>query len=221
LKPEVRKIAEENQLVTAAKRDSQGLCFIGHISLPDFLQQQLKPKRGDVIEIAPNHPKIEAYKSALVSQSADFQRISTPPQYSPEDGIKVGEHNGAHYFTIGQRKGLQIGGTDEPLFVIQTDVTKNIIYVGRGSEHPGLFQKATAFEGGKLHWVRPDLEPGIGESGNFLMRIRYRQQLFSGKIFRPNSEYFAVFDELQKSVTPGQFLALYIDNELVASGVMA
>ncbi|MBS3915004.1 MAG: tRNA 2-thiouridine(34) synthase MnmA [Bacteroidetes bacterium] len=221
LKPEVRKIAEENNLVTAAKRDSQGLCFIGHISLPEFLQQQLKPKKGDVIEIPMDHPKIVEYRTGVNYPTMDLAAVSTPPRFSAEDGVKVGEHNGAHYFTIGQRKGLQIGGTEEPLFVIQTDVTKNIIYVGRGSEHPGLFQKAAAFEEGKLHWIRPDMELEVGESRDFLIRIRYRQQLFSGKIYRTSSEYFAVFNELQKSVTPGQFLALYVENELVASGVIA
>jgi tRNA-specific 2-thiouridylase len=219
LKPEVRKIAEENKIVTAAKKDSQGLCFIGQVSLPEFLQQQLKPKKGLVLEVAADNPKIRDWEDAMLNGN-EPEKLVRRPLFEPADGMEVGDHSGAHYFTIGQRKGLSIGGKIEPLFVIQTDVESNIVYVGQGPDHPGLLGKALELENGQLHWVRPDLELAEGEERDYLMRIRYRQPLFEGKLLRKGGRYFAIFREVQKAITPGQFLAVYHADELVASGVI-
>lgn len=219
LKPEVRKLAEENGIVTAAKKDSQGLCFIGQISLPEFLQQQLKPRKGVVLEVPAEHQKIRDWE-IVMANGHEPEKLAQRPVFEPADGVEVGDHTGAHYFTIGQRKGLSIGGKPDPLFVIQTDVEANIVYVGQGPEHPALLGKALELENGELHWVRPDLELTEGEERDFLMRIRYRQPLFGGKLLRKGGRYFAIFKEIQKAITPGQFLAVYQGDELVASGVI-
>jgi tRNA-uridine 2-sulfurtransferase len=146
-KAEVRQIAKEQGLVTAEKKDSQGLCFIGKVRLPDFLQQQLAPKTGNIIEIPNGFPAYAIAKNTLEEQSASYV-------YKETDGKKVGEHFGAHYFTIGQRKGLQVGGTPEPLFVIATDVATNTIYVGQGEKHLGLYRKALFIQNGDIHFIR-------------------------------------------------------------------
>lgn len=220
LKPEVRKIAEKAGLSTAAKKDSQGLCFIGKISLPDFLQQKLKSKPGKVIEIDKDHPKIKEYQSLVSAENVRPEAAAAGPEFEESDGVEIGKHHGAHFFTIGQRKGLEIGGKPLPLFVLQTDTERNIIYVGQGSDHPALFKAGLEVEG-NLHWVRPDLKIQEGEQLKVFMRIRYRQDLFRGTIVVESGKTFAIFDEPQKAVTPGQFIAVYIDNELIASGVIA
>lgn len=220
LKSEVRRIAESANLVTAAKKDSQGLCFIGKISLPEFLQQQLEAKDGKVIEIPINHPKILSHRTTFDLDKSEYQKVSAMVKFSAEDGVEIGKHQGAYFYTVGQRKGLQIGGTTDPLFVLQTDVEKNIIFVGKGSDHPGLYRKGLALDSNGVHWVRNDLALSPGETRTFKMRIRYRQELFSGHLVFTGNAYFAVFDDPQKAVTPGQFLALYNDNELIASGVI-
>ena len=163
-KSEVRRIATEQELVTADKKDSQGLCFIGKVRLPDFLQQKLKPKEGNIVEIKSD---IETYKTDIPefeSKIEELKFLSQKYQYQPNDGKVVGKHQGAHYFTKGQRKGLAVGGTPEPLFVIDTDVEDNVIYTGQGKSHPGIYRKALFVNADEVHWVRKDLSLKPGET---------------------------------------------------------
>ena len=223
-KPEVREIAHQLDLVTAGKKDSQGLCFIGKVRLPDFLQQQLAPKKGDIIEISADSPMYREKVVAAEGQEVKGQylkRISSHYEYSRENGHKVGEHNGAHFFTIGQRKGLQVGGKAEPLFVIGIDVHENIVYTGMGDAHPGLNRKALFIPNEDVHWLREDLALMQGEEKAFRLRIRYRQPLQNAILYKETEGLFIVFDELQKGITPGQFAAWYLEDELIGSGVIA
>lgn len=221
-KPEVREIAESLDLVTAGKKDSQGLCFIGKVRLPDFLQQQLKPKAGKIVEI---DAASDLYKEKVLSQGEEsryayLKRISSPYVYQASDGQEVGDHQGAHYFTIGQRRGLNVGGKAEPLFVIATDVEENIIYTGMGAEHPGLNRKALFIRNGDIHWLREDLELSSGESMELDLRIRYRQPLQKAKLYQEEEGLYIEFEELQRGITPGQFAAWYRGEELLGSGVI-
>ena len=215
-KPEVREIAAEMELVTAEKRDSQGLCFIGKVRLPEFLQQQLQPKEGQIIEIDKDH---EIYSADNVND--ELEAISRKRIYSPEMGKVVGKHQGAHYFTIGQRKKLNVGGTTEPLFIIATDVVTNTIYTGKGSHHPGLFRKALFVANEELHWIRPDLALAIGETLTVQARIRYRQPLQEAILHQQKSGMFIIFSEPQSAITEGQFVAWNLADELVGSGVIS
>ncbi len=224
-KPEVRRIATEQNLVTAGKKDSQGLCFVGKIKLPEFLQQQLKPKTGDIIEIPGDSEKYKNYQEKLKAidgnrNSAALKILSESMNYKPSDGKVVGQHNGAHYFTIGQRKGLQVGGMKEPLFVIATDTVSNTIYTGQG-QHTGLYRKGLFISNTEVHWVRPDLELKQGEHKTFSCRIRYRQPLTTAILYREEEGLFLIFEEEQRGVTPGQFAAWYEEGELIGSGVIA
>lgn len=223
-KPEVRRIAAEQNLVTAEKKDSQGLCFIGKVRLPDFLQQQLEPKKGKVIEIPADAEMYAEHAAALANAGEGINMLKSlaePFHYTPELGIYKGDHNGAHYYTIGQRKGLGIGGTPLPLFVISTDVTTNTVYMGQGENHPGLFRKALQIVPSDIHWVRPDLALEIGESREYELRIRYRQALEKGTLHMTSEGLFIEFDEAQKSIAAGQFAAWYADGELIGSGVIS
>lgn len=222
-KPEVREIAESLDLVTAGKKDSQGLCFIGKVRLPDFLQQQLKPKQGKIVEISPDSA---IYKEKILADAGQskyelVKSLSAPYTYSPEDGEIVGEHQGAHFFTIGQRRGLNVGGKAEPLFVIATDVEKNVIYTGMGGHHPGLNRKGLFIGNEDLHWVREDLALGLGESLYLSVRIRYRQPLQKAELFRTEEGLFISFEEFQRGIAPGQFAAWYDGEELIGSGVIS
>lgn len=220
-KPEVRKIAKEQDLVTADKKDSQGLCFIGKVSLPDFLQQQLKPKKGKIIEIPKdfNYPSAEAMR--FTSEQGKLAFLSERYAYQPTDGEMVGEHNGAHFFTIGQRKGLGVGGKVEPLFVLDTDVINNIIYVGQGHDHQGLFRKALFVPEKDVHWVREDVQLQEGEKLEVKARIRYRQPLRDAILHPFEDGLYVEFDEAPSAITPGQFVAWYCEDELLGSGVIA
>jgi tRNA-specific 2-thiouridylase len=210
-KSEVRKIAKEANLITAEKRDSQGLCFIGKVRLPDFLQQQLKPKEGQIIEIAPDH-------SVYHSKNKDTpEDLSKPFEYQAEMGKVLAKHRGAHYFTVGQRKGLAVGGTSLPLFVIGVDTDSNVLYVGQGSDHPGLYRSALKINREEVHWIRPDLRGALRVQA----RIRYRQPLQQASIIIKENATYVKFDEPQSAITPGQFVAWYIENELVGSGVIS
>jgi tRNA-specific 2-thiouridylase len=222
-KPEVRRIAAEQNLVTAEKKDSQGLCFIGKVRLPDFLQQQLEPKKGQVIEIAADAALYAEHKAVLAGTEGDTEilhSLAEPFHYSPDFGIYKGDHNGAHYYTIGQRKGLGIGGTPLPLFVISTDVKSNTVYMGQGENHPGLFRKALQILPDDIHWVRPDLALQLGESREYELRIRYRQALEKGIIHMMSDGLYIEFSEPQKSIAAGQFAAWYDGDELIGSGVI-
>jgi len=219
-KAEVRQIATQLDLVTANKKDSQGLCFIGHVRLPDFLQQQLKPKTGDIIEIPAEADLYEDVK-VLAGADASLSQLSAPFVYTKTMGKKVGEHRGAHYFTIGQRKGLLVGGSPKPLFVVGTDVVDNIIYVGQGEDHPGLYRQALCIKNEDIHWLRDDLTMALGEEKNYLVRIRYRQQLQQATLVKQTDALYVIFNEPQKAITPGQFAAWYAGDELIGSGIIA
>ena len=220
-KPEVREIAAEMDLITAEKKDSQGLCFIGKVRLPEFLQQKLQPKEGIIVQIDKNHP---VYQHSLPEGLSLEERLgfeANKINYTPEMGKVVGKHQGAHYFTIGQRKGLNVGGTTDPLFIIATDVITNTIYTGLTSQHPGLFRKALFISNPELHWVRTDLALANGESMQVMARIRYRQALQKASLYQFESGMYVAFDEPQSAITEGQFVAWHLGDELVGSGVIS
>lgn len=220
-KPEVREIAAEMDLITAEKKDSQGLCFIGKVRLPEFLQQKLQPKDGLIYQIDKNHPIYNSEKPTGLSAEESLAFDAKKIDYTPEMGKKVGKHQGAHYFTIGQRKGLNVGGTTEPLFIIATNVETNTIYTGLGSQHPGLFRKALFIDQSELHWIRTDLAIANGQTMEVMARIRYRQPLQKAVLHQFESGMYVAFEEPQSAITEGQFVAWYIDDELAGSGVIA
>lgn len=215
LKPEVRTIAREIGLVTAEKKDSQGLCFVGKVHLPDFLQQRLEPKKGKVIEIGKASP---VYSNGC--EGDDLKALTKPYVYTPDEGKEIGEHNGAHYYTIGQRRGLNIGGFAEPLFVIGTNTTDNVIYMGMGENHPGLYRKGLFISPSGEHWIREDLRLAAGESRSYQGRIRYRQRLERCTLHKTEEGLYIIFDRPMKSITPGQFAAWYDGEELIGSGTI-
>lgn len=223
-KQEVREIAKREGFVTADKKDSQGLCFVGKVRLPEFLQQKLKPKEGEIIEIPLESTPLSNGKglsSQPIENRLQLKELSKSYMYSKGDGKVVGKHQGAHFFTIGQRKGMHVGGTPKPLFVIATDVEENIIYTGQGSDHPGLYRYGLFIYNEDIHWVREDLEMKVGERRDYLVRIRYRQSLEEAKLYREEDGLYIIFNKQQKGITPGQFAAWYQDEELIGSGVIA
>ena len=219
-KSDVRDIAKKNDLITADKKDSQGLCFVGKVKLPDFLKQRLTPKKGKVIKIDSESVKQEIDLNEVKSKEKELELLSSPFSFSSDDGEEIGEHHGAYYYTVGQRKGLNIGGFSEPLFVLQTDVSKNIIYVGMGESHPALYKKALFVKSNEIHWIREDLKINENETMNVEFRIRYRQPLQSGTIYRFKKGLYILFDKPILSVTSGQFVSWYIDDELIGSGTI-
>ncbi len=279
-KAEVRKIAREQKLASAEKKDSQGICFVGKVHLPDFLQQKLEPKEGNIFEIQADSPiytdsklydKNPVYSdipvinkpdaadhTSLIRKSAKESHITAGNQYFPEngtpsdipplgeankkhsafpdlatlkklsepirykisDGSFVGKHRGSHFFTIGQRKGLQVGGKKEPLFVIATDVVKNRIFVGQGQSHPGLYRPGLHIRSDEIHWVRPDLTMKPGEIQEYMVRIRYRQELEQARLYMTAEGMYILFEHPQRGVAAGQFAAWYENGELIGSGVI-
>lgn len=217
-KPEVRAIAREQDLVTAEKKDSQGLCFIGKVRLPEFLQQKLKAKNGKIVEIPSNYqayqdrPNIHEITPAILAEKYEYELVN---------GQVVGEHPGAHFFTVGQRKGLAVGGTKEPLFVIDTDIENNIIYTGQGKNHPGLYRKALIVQPDEVHWIREDLSLKNGQQLKVKARIRYRQPLQDAVLIQKPEGLYVVFDQPQAAITEGQFVAWYHGEELLGSGVIS
>jgi len=220
-KPEVRELASKMDLVTADKKDSQGLCFIGKVRLPEFLQQKLQPKEGLIFEVDANEEIYAAKQYNQNSQEENLIAESTPIAYNPTMGKVVGKHQGAHYYTIGQRKGLNVGGTKEALFVIATDVETNTIYTGQGNRHPGLFRKALFITQSEVHWIRQDLALTNGQTIRVMARIRYRQELQAATLYQYNQGMYVSFDEPQSAITQGQFVAWYLEDELVGSGVIS
>jgi tRNA-uridine 2-sulfurtransferase len=220
-KPEVRKIATELNLITAEKKDSQGLCFIGKVKLPDFLQQKLKPKEGVIVEVSNDNKIYKQDVPDFNSEEEKLQYASRKLTYSFNDGKVVGKHQGAHYFTKGQRKGLAVGGTVEPLFVIDTNVDENVIYTGQGKSHPGLYKSALFVTNKELHWIREDLALKTDETLDVLARIRYRQPLQKARLHKVESGLYLAFEKPQSAITEGQFAAWYLDDELVGSGVIS
>ncbi|TRX20843.1 tRNA 2-thiouridine(34) synthase MnmA, partial [Flavobacterium franklandianum] len=220
-KPEVREIAAQMELITAEKKDSQGLCFIGKVRLPEFLQQKLQPKDGIIIQIDKNDPVYSAENHVGLSVEADLKSAARKIPYTPQMGKIVGKHQGAHYFTIGQRKGLNVGGTTDPLFIIATNVETNTIYTGLSSQHPGLFKKALRIEKEEVHWIRKDLALANGGTMEVMARIRYRQPLQRATLYQFENEMYVDFNEPQSAITEGQFAAWYLGDELVGSGVIS
>ena len=221
-KPAVRVIAGKLGLATAQRKDSQGICFVGKVHLPTFLQQKLAAKKGNIVEItdvktynilAEGLPDKEAPEKLLSG-------LSQPNQYELTSGNIIGTHNGAHFFTIGQRKGMNVGGHKEALFIIGTDVEKNIVYVGEGQAHPGLNRKGLFMRENEIHWIRTDLRMKAGECRDYMVRIRYRQPLQAARLYCRNKGMYIIFDKLQRGIAPGQFAAWYHDDEVIGSGVI-
>jgi len=242
LKPEVRRIAAEQGLATAKRKDSQGICFVGKVDLPAFLQQKLASKRGNVHEILPTWPKYgpkaripagtpdagQAIPAPGGQHAADvpptteqLAALAAPWRYTVRDGKKIGEHSGAHFYTIGQRKGLGIGGRKESLFILATDTVQNVIYVGEGDSHPGLWRQALHIAPREIHWVNPARTMPAGQSARFSVRIRYRQPLQEATLFVRDQGAYILFDTPQRGITPGQFAAWYDGDELVGSGIIS
>lgn len=244
-KPEVRRLAKEAGLPSAEKKDSQGICFVGKVDLPVFLQQKLKSKEGKVVEIFANEqerapytkvalkagetvadavaPVVEEVKSHTEYSLDELEQISSPVVYSPSDGKVIGKHIGAQYYTIGQRKGLNIGGHKESIFIISIDIENNVIYVGEGHSHPGLYRKGLKIEEDEIHWIRPDLALKPGESREYMVRIRYRQPLQRATLYKAEDGLYIVFNTPQRGITAGQFAAWYAesDQEMIGSGVIS
>ncbi len=214
LKSEVRKIASEMNLVTADKKDSQGLCFVGKIKLPEFLQQKLEAKKGPVIEI-PND--MNQYEKYSLLDTDDLETLCLPFSYSKDEGEEVSQHSGAHFYTIGQRKGLHIGGRPLPSFVIATDTVNNVVYSGQTDEHPGLNRIALKVEDNSVNWIS---QQSNKMSERYEFRIRYRQLLQKGKLVQKDGATYVLFDEKQKGISPGQFVAWYKEGILLGSGVI-
>ena len=284
VKPEVRRLAHEADLPSADKKDSQGICFVGKVDLPTFLQQKLKPCEGDIVEVfdayytddehysflkdtlssllqedgeaklitdyvsedkaAVSRPSGCPFDMAKVKELTDEQllKLSEPVSYDIEfrtetyrSGRKhikktrykenpygkiVGRHDGAQFYTIGQRKGLNIGGHKDSVFVIGTDVEKNIIYVGEGHTHKGLSRSCLRIVPSDIHWIRPDIRMASGEVRRYRVRIRYRQPLQDATVVMRDNGLFILFDEPQRGITPGQFAVWYDGDEMLGSGVI-
>lgn len=220
-KPEVREIAREIGLVTADKKDSQGLCFIGKVSLPTFLQQQLIPKEGEIVEIFSDYK--EFHKGMLIFETKldELKYLSKKIKYQKEDGKVIGKHQGTQFFTIGQSKGLGIGGHKESCFIIDRDMENNILFVGEGKNFPGLYRKALKINNDEVHWVREDLRLKNGESMNVKARIRYRQPLEDAVLYQYKEGFFIEFENPQSAIAEGQFAAWYQGEELLGSGVIS
>ena len=218
-KKEVRKIAKKQNLITAEKKDSQGLCFVGKVKLPEFLQQKLKIKKGLVVKISINNSQYVDTLDYDNHSIENLKKLAKSFDYSLKDGTVVGEHNGAHFFTVGQRKGLAIGGSKDPLFVIKTDVINNIVYVGEGKDHPGLYKKVLFIKNKDFHKVRLDIDYQ-NSNNEYESRIRYRQPLQNSKLVFGENGVFMIFDNLQSAISKGQFAVWYKDDELIGSGVI-
>ena len=273
-KPQVRELAHEADLPSADKKDSQGICFVGKVDLPTFLQQKLKPCEGDIVEVydayyaenphykfvsgtlasilrddagqlkmitdyisedkaSPVHEESCPFDLAKVAELSDetLMRLSEPVKYdirfetetyrSGRKHIKktrykenpcgkiVGKHDGAQFYTIGQRKGLNVGGHKDSLFVIETDIPSNIIYVGEGHTHKGLSRSCLRVDPSEIHWIREDLRMNPGEMRRYRIRIRYRQPLQNATLIMRENGLYILFDSPQRGITPGQFAVWY------------
>ena len=218
VKPEVREIARQQNLASADRKDSQGICFVGKVDLPTFLQQQLETKTGNIIEIPSRF--MEKKKQVEIAED-NYRKLCFPFPFKPWNGEVIGEHEGAHFYTIGQRKGLNIGGRKEPLFVIGTDVQRNIIYVGEGQNHPGLYRTGLFIAKENVHWIREDIQLETGEKRPYNVRIRYRQPLEDAILHQKEDGIYMIFKNEQRGITSGQFAAWYSKDELIGSGIIA
>jgi tRNA-specific 2-thiouridylase len=219
-KAQVREIASAQGLLTAEKKDSQGLCFVGKISLPTFLQQQLAAKPGSIIEIPSTLPQYESYQT-IPHDVAHVVELAKPFTYEASMGMQVATHQGAHYYTIGQRKGLHIGGRPEPSFVLATDTQTNVIYSGQTDEHPGLYRQALKLSSKEINWIQPVPEESLEKGLSCSIRIRYRQALQEGTLIQKEGVLYILFEKPQRGITPGQFAAWYLNDELIGSGIIA
>jgi tRNA-uridine 2-sulfurtransferase len=219
-KPEVRKIAESLSLPTATRKDSQGICFVGKVHLPTFLQQKLRAKEGVIVEI-PLTLNFREWKTGSDLPDNLLIEAAEPHHFDPVMGREIGKHNGAHFYTVGQRKGINIGGYKEPLFVLGTDVVNNILYVGEGQTHPGLHRKGLLVMKDEIHWIRPDQKMAEGEVREYMVRIRYRQPLQKARLYMKDEGLYIIFSKLQRGVASGQFAAWYEGDELIGSGVIS
>jgi tRNA-specific 2-thiouridylase len=221
-KPEVRDIAQGLGLATAQRKDSQGICFVGKVHLPTFLQQKLEAKKGNIVEIKDIklYPHIADGLPEKNASAGLLTELTDPFKYELTSGKIIGTHNGSHFFTIGQRKGMNVGGHKEALFVVGTDVEKNIVYVGEGQDHPGLNRKGLFIRKDEMHWLRPDLKMSVGESRDYQVRIRYRQPLQTARLFYLENGLYIIFDLHQRGIAPGQFAAWYNGDEVIGSGVI-
>ncbi|MCO5239469.1 MAG: tRNA 2-thiouridine(34) synthase MnmA [Chitinophagaceae bacterium] len=219
-KPQVREIALKAGLPTAEKKDSQGLCFIGKVDLPTFLQQQLTPHPGDIIEIDAGLEKLNAYHRIPVIPE-HVEQLAMPFSFEKAEGIKVGEHQGAQFYTIGQRKGLHIGGRPNPSFVLQTDTVQNTVFSGQSDDHPGLNRYALKINADEIHYVNPDYALAVGETQDMDVRIRYRQPLQKATLIRKAGGLYILFKEPQRGIASGQFAAWYRGEEVIGSGPIA
>jgi tRNA-specific 2-thiouridylase len=221
-KPEVREIAEKLGLATARKKDSQGICFVGKVHLPTFLAQKLEPRKGQIVVI-PGDAEFKKWANGLPEEKVPDKQLrlmASPHRLDPLMGKTIGEHNGAHFFTIGQRKGINIGGYSEPLFVIGTDTENNILYVGEGQSHPGLFRKGLFVSNDEINWIREDHKIISGGERDYMVRIRYRQPLQEARLYSRNNGIYVIFNRSQRGVAPGQFAAWYDKDEVIGSGVI-
>lgn len=221
-KSEVRIIADRLGLPTAHRKDSQGICFVGKVHLPTFLQQKLALKKGYVIEI-PRDFNHRIWQSGFpYDPISEDELISAaePYRFDSGSGRIIGEHNGAHFYTIGQRKGINIGGYKEPLFVIGTNIADNLLFTGEGQSHPGLYRKGLFVRDNEIHWIRRDLEMKPDEIREYEVRIRYRQPLQKARLIRKKDGMYIIFQKLQRGIAPGQFAAWYDGEELLGSGVI-
>ena len=220
-KPAVREIAKKADLITAEKKDSQGLCFIGKVRLPEFLQQKLQSKEGEIVQVSNTANLYQREQPKFNSKEEELDFFATKYQYNKLDGKVVGKHLGAHYFTKGQRKGLAVGGTKEPLFVIETDVRENVIYAGEGKHHKGLFRSVLFVSNEEEHWIREDIKLKNHESLDVEARIRYRQPLEKAILHKVENGIFVEFQNPQSAIQEGQFVAWYKNEELLGSGVIS
>ncbi|MET7037182.1 tRNA 2-thiouridine(34) synthase MnmA [Elizabethkingia miricola] len=220
-KPQVREIAKEIGLVTADKKDSQGLCFIGKVSLPEFLKQQLQPKEGEIVEIFRDFPGFNQSQPEFPSKQEELEYLSSKIKYQKSDGKVIGKHQGAQYYTIGQSKGLGIGGHKESCFVISRDMENNILFVGESHSFPGLYKKALRINNDEVKWIRKDLQLQNGESREVMARIRYRQPLQKATIYQFEDAFYIEFEEPQSAIAEGQFAAWYDGEETLGSGVIS
>ena len=219
-KPKVREIAKIAGLVTADKKDSQGLCFIGKVSLPEFLKQQLQPKEGEIVEIFRDSPLYQTEQPLFSSKLEELRYLSAKINYQKSYGKVIGKHQGAQYYTIGQSKGLGIGGHKESCFVIHRDMEHNILFVGEGHSFPGLYHKALKINNDEVHWIRKDLRLKNGETMEVMARIRYRQPLEKAVLYQFEEGLFIEFENPQSAIAEGQFASWYIGEECLGSGVI-
>ena len=261
----MRRLAREAELPSADKKDSQGICFVGKVDLPTFLQQKLKGEEGDVVEVfEPFYESNELYlrqmqilgsirsdngapdsRAASELSREELESLSSPLDYSGlvfqtetyrsgkkhikktrykanPCGAIIGRHEGAQFYTIGQRKGLAIGGHSKPIFVLATDLEARRIYVGEGEGHKGLMRQCLHIRPDEIHWLRPELEMEPGQTRRQLVRIRYRQPLEEALLIMREEGMYVLFDRPQRSITAGQFAAWYSpDGELCGSGVIS